>query len=213
MARDITTGFDDELDEVNKNPCILVKAEFDGGDLLLWSGYGSIDFNGDTYSGAGQLMSMSPVQETQELRANNVTFGLTGLDAAVIATGRTEDYSGRPITAWFGLRDSDGQVPTDDSGNIPLDSSGNAPTDSPGGLIADPYRIFSGEMDIIEFEYNGENSGGHIAAESELLNLRKKNERRLTPEDQKLEYPGDLGFDFVPTIQDRQITWGAGRTD
>jgi hypothetical protein len=34
--------------------------------------------------------------------------------------------------------------------------------------------------------------------------------RRYTQEDQQRDYPGDLGFQFVNSIQESQIFWGPG---
>ena len=33
-------------------------------------------------------------------------------------------------------------------------------------------------------------------------------ERRYTDEDQKNLYAGDVGCEFIPDLQDKQITWG-----
>ena len=53
MARDITSGFQTEIEAQSLNPLILGKAEFPGGDVNIWSGYGDIVYNSDTYSGKG----------------------------------------------------------------------------------------------------------------------------------------------------------------
>lgn len=185
MARDITSGFQTEIEADSINPCILVKAEFDSGDLLLWSGLGQIMFNGDTYNGAGQVLSISPVEETQALRANSVSFELSGVDPTIIALANTEQFQGRTITAWFGALDDT-------------------------GLVSDPYKMFSGLIDTMSSKSGREKATVVIVAESDLIDLRAKKERRYTPEDHKAEYPGDTFFDFVPGIQDRKITWGAG---
>ncbi len=52
MARDITSGFSQEISAQRLAPIVLAKAEFDSGDVNLWSGYGNIIWNGDTYLGA-----------------------------------------------------------------------------------------------------------------------------------------------------------------
>lgn len=188
MARDITTGFEAEIEASALKPCILVKAEFDSGDLRLWSGLTEITYNAEAYTGAGNLLSVSAVQETQDLKANNVNFGLSGIPSSLVSIALSEDYQGRRITAWFGvLNDS--------------------------GLISDPYKIFSGFMDVMSLSDGGETAEITLSAENELIELRDAKERRYTPEDQKIDYPNDKGFEFVPTIQDRIVTWGAGRTD
>lgn len=187
MARDITSGFQDEIDAQVLRPCLLVKGEFDGGDLNLWSGYGELSWGGDTYTGAGNLLNVTAVEESQELKANSVVFELDGLDAAIVSIALSEDYQGRPVTCWFAV----------------LDTS--------GAIIADPYKLFSGQMDVMEVTDDGEKAILKMSAESDLIDLRDAKERRYTPEDQKLYYPNDKGLDFVPKINDIELTWGAGR--
>lgn len=184
MARDITSGFQTEIEAQSLSPAILVKGEFDGGDVLVWSGYGDIIYNAETYSGAGTLLNISEVEETQKMQANGVTFSISGIPSSLVSLALSDNYQGKPITAWFAV----------------LDSSGS--------LIADPYQLFSGKMDVMEINDDGETAIITIRAENDLVDLRDARERRYTPEDQKTDYPNDLGFDFVPTIQEIEIQWG-----
>ena len=34
--------------------------------------------------------------------------------------------------------------------------------------------------------------------------------RRYTLEDQKLNFPNDKGLEFIPSLQNKDITWGRG---
>lgn len=188
MARDITSGFATELGNSNLNLIRLVKAEFDGGDLLLHSALRPLTFNAETYQGAGSLLNISDVEETQELRATGSVYELSGVPASLISTALGENYQGRAITSWFGLRNNSGE-------------------------ILHSHKDFSGKMDVMEIEDDGSTSRLAVSAESDAIDLRDSRERRYTPEDQKIEHPNDEGLDFVPKIQDRTITWGAGRKD
>jgi hypothetical protein len=40
-----------------------------------------------------------------------------------------------------------------------------------------------------------------------MIDLLRPKTRRYTGEDQKIDFPSDLGFDFVPELQDQQIIW------
>ena len=42
---------------------IAVKAEFDSGTIRLWSGLGDASIDSETYTGAGDLLSISNVEE------------------------------------------------------------------------------------------------------------------------------------------------------
>lgn len=189
MARDISSGFQTEIEAKELSPIILIKAEFDSGDLRFWTGYGEITFDSEVYTGSGDLVKMNRVEETQSLSANNVAFELSGVPSSLISIALTEDYQGRTVTAWFGALDNNGSI------------------------IADPYQIFSGFMDVMNIQDDGESATITVNSESELIVLKEAKERRYTPEDQKQDYPSDEGLDFVPLIQDIELTFGAGRTD
>lgn len=187
MARDIESGFITEVEAKQLSPIILVKGEFDSGDIRLWSGLGSITFNAESYSGAGNLLKITQIKETQVLQANGMQFTLSGIPSSIVSLALTENASGRKITAWFGvLNDS-------------------------GAIVSSPYVVFSGRTDQIELDADGLTGSVILSAESDLIDLTVVRERRYTPEDQKLYYPNDKGLDFVPIIQDVQLTWGVGR--
>ena len=44
--------------------------------------------------------------------------------------------------------------------------------------------------------------------ESRLIQLERPKNRRYTHEDNKKDLPGDLGFEFVTDLQDKEIIWG-----
>src|SRR4051812_5427365 len=83
--RDLSADMVTEVTAAQLRPLVLIKGEFDSGDLNLWSGIGTLSWNGDTYTGAGHLLSMSEVTENNLSDAQNTTFNLTGIDTAVLA--------------------------------------------------------------------------------------------------------------------------------
>ncbi len=185
MARDLTASVITEVTAITTEPVVLGKFEFDGGDLNLWTGIGNISFGGDVYTGAGDLVSVGTIVETQLVKAAGLTLGLSGIPSSIIAVALTENYQERPATLWLGF----------------LDSS--------KALISDPFIIFSGRMDVMEIDEKGELANIRISLENRLVDLERPKTRWYTPEDQKDEFPGDLFFDFVPTLNDgRQVIWG-----
>lgn len=186
MVRDLTAGMITEIDAKELRPLFLVKAEFTSGDVNFWTGHGEITYNSETYTGAGNLLDVSNLAETQELIANGVDVTLTGLPSSLVALALSEPYQGRPLTIWFGC------------------------LDGAGTLIADPYMIFKGLMDVMVIEDDAQTAKITVAAESSLIALRDSKERRYTDEDQKSEYPEDEGFAFVALSQDVTLSWGAG---
>ena len=170
-------------------PIYLVKAEFDSTppedrNLYLWSGFGDLTFNGKNYLGVGNLLSISAVDESTDLTATGASIVLSGIQSTLLAIARDEDYQGRPITIYLGA------------------------LDDTGDLIASPTVLFSGFMDVMTIAEAGETSTISVTAENKLIAFDRSYVRRYTAEDQKIDYPNDMGFEFVAKIADQEIIWG-----
>jgi hypothetical protein len=137
-----------------------------------------------TWQGAGSLGTISPMTESADVKANGVTIAFSGIPSADIARVLNEVRQGYPVKIWFGC----------------LDSAGN--------VIADPYQAFGGRMDVPAIDEGATTSTISISVENRLIDLQKPRERRYTHEDQQISYAGDLGFQYVPQIQDWNGTWG-----
>ena len=170
-------------------PIYLVKAEFDSTppedrNLYLWSGFGDLTFNSKNYLGVGNLLSISAVDESTDLTATGASIVLSGIQSTLLAIARDEDYQGRPITIYLGA------------------------LDDTGDLIASPTVLFSGFMDVMTIAEAGETSTISVTAENKLIAFDRSYVRRYTAEDQKIDYPNDMGFEFVAKIADQEIIWG-----
>ena len=180
----MTTGFQTEIEAAQLSPCLLVKATLDSGVLALWSGIGSVTYGGQTYTGAGKLLGISEIKETQNLEAVGINVSLSGIPSDLISIALTEPYQGRQIVVYFGVLDNSRALSV--------------------------IELFGGELDIIELRNDGQTGTITVKYESELIRLRDSINRFYTPEDQKVLYPNDKGLDYVPTLQDKEITWGQG---
>lgn len=189
MARTLDSGFQTEIEADQLRPVRFFKAEFDSGDLNFWTGNREITFNSESYLGSGDLIAIEKIEETDQLIANKVSIKVNGIPSSLVSLALSEPYQGRPVTIWDGALSSDGST------------------------IAGSVQIFKGFMDVMTITDTGEISVINIDAESELITLRNSKERKYTPEDQKAFFPNDKGLDFVPLIQDKELTFGQGRTD
>lgn len=187
MARDLSTGFEDGIQERVKNAAIFCELVLDDTALRLWTGIGLKAFGPESpqnlFTGAGAIMSFSEVRETQLVQAQGLNVSLSGLQSNLISVALSEDIQGRPFRMWWALLDNSGDV------------------------VAD-YLLFEGKADVFEIETSGDTATMRLSLETELIDLLKPRERNLTPEDQKRDYPSDLGLDFIPFIQDAEIVWG-----
>lgn len=187
MSRDLTAGMIAEVKADSLAPIFLVKAEFDSGDLCLWTGYGNLSYGGDTYTGAGTLLSISQIEETAGIEANGISVSLNGELQSLIAVALAENYQNRPLTIYFGAL--------------------NLTTKA---LISDPYKLFAGRMDVMEINNNANITTIGVNVESNLSILKNSRNRKYTPEDQKIDYATDTFFDTVASLQDAQVVWGKG---
>jgi len=180
MSRDITTEVLDALDDDVVYPFFAVDLAFSSGPLYMWSGYGDLVIGSKTYLGAGQLLSLSSVEETTEMEAMGASLTLSGIPSAFLALALTEPYQGRECRIYFGM------------------------TSDPSAYV----EIFSGELDQMNISEEGSTSSISVTAENVLIKLERPIVRRLTNEDQKSRYPTDRGLEFIAALQDKEIYWG-----
>jgi len=183
MARNLTSGMVTQVTADTLTPVLLFKFEFDSGALRLWTGAGEITYDSEVYTGSGRLLEMTTITETQSVKASGVNFRLSGVNGDLISLALTEDYNGRDANVWLGAIEN-------------------------GSLVTSPYLVFKGKMDVMEFDEGGEDSQITLSAENELISLQRARKRLYTPQDQAINYPNDKGFDFVVTLQDKELRWG-----
>ncbi len=187
MSRDnLTSGTSEELSAQQVNLVFFVEIEFSSGVINLWSGVGDISWDSKTWTGAGQLLMISPARETTGVTATGLTISLTGVDSAFLALALIEARQNKPVSCWFGFLDSSGVV------------------------ITDPYKFFTGLFNYIVVEEGGERATITVTAENDLIKLQQPRIRRYTDQDQQSEFDGDLGFIHVAALQEWNGYWGGG---
>ena len=184
MSRTITSGFRAQATGRHVKPVYLAQFFFDSETLRFWNGSGDFIYDGDTYTGAGHLLKFDEINETQKIEARGMNFSLSGIPSSLLAIALAEEYQDRNVTLDLAFLDADDVV------------------------IADPYRFFSGKADVMSITDGAETATISLTAESDIIALLRINERRRTPEDQKLTYPSDTFFDSVAALQSREILWG-----
>ena len=90
LSNDMTT----QVSASELAPIILASLSFST-PVHLWSGYGTITYNGTGYLGIGTLGTISPIEETTDIAARGISLQLSGVPTAQIAIALTENYQGR----------------------------------------------------------------------------------------------------------------------
>lgn len=188
MARALTAGMQSAINAQNMRPFFLMEAHFDSGHLYLWSGGGTLQYNGKSYIGTGSILSISPIKETKQMEANGIKITLSGLDQSIIQIAQNENYQDRPAYIYFGAFDTNWQI------------------------ILDPYLQYEGRMDVMPINKgSGEQTTKvSMTVENILVDLSNPVVWLQTPEDQAIYFPGDTGFDRVASLQNKDIKLGAG---
>jgi hypothetical protein len=165
-------------------PAIFVEANFTSGPIYVWSGIGTISWDGKDWLGLGSLGSISTIEEGSDIQAKGITLTLSGIDTSLLGGVLTEFQVGLPVLVYLGMFDADGD------------------------LIADPIVSWAGRTDQPTIEMDGTSATISINCENRLVEMNVSSERRYTNEDQRRDHPDDRGFEFVASIQEVVIYWG-----
>lgn len=181
MTRDINSNIVNALDDDVVLPFFTLDLLFDDPNkLYFWSGIGDLSLDGNTYTGAGELLSISELRESSDIAAYGATLTLTGIDNSLISLALDEPYQGRRAIVKFGIL-----------------SSG----------VRYASTVFVGEMDQMNIIMGPETSTIELDVESRLVDLQRPRLRRYTDADHKSRYPNDDAFEFVTRIQNESLEW------
>lgn len=187
MSRGLSPAMIAALADPNLRLGLFFEGQFPSGYLRLWSGIAPISWAGQTWTGAGSLIGMGPVEETSSVVATGSSVSLSGIPTDLVAACISDARQGQSGKIWLGL------------------------LTEAGAIVADPDLIFAGRLDVPTIIDDADTCTISISYESRLIDLNRPREFRYTDESQKLLFPGDRGFEYVTVIQDREITWGRTR--
>lgn len=182
--RNLTATIETEIGQVEVSPAILVEMSFDGGTVRLWSGVGTLSWDSKTWTGTGYMGGISVIEETAALEARGIDLRLSGIPPETLALALGETYQGRPARVWIAFMDTDGAV------------------------LDDPLGPFGYLMDTMDIQDGTDTATVTMHAENRLRILDAASNRRSTDEDQKIDYPSDLGYEYVASLQDKELRWG-----
>lgn len=213
MSRDISTTVRDALDDEVIYPFFAIEMLFDGDQVLrLWTGQGTLTYNGLDWYGTGNLLTFNTIEETSEIAAKGATVTLSGVPSEVISLALTEPYQGRKANIYFGMFTYVDQYSVDQyEPDLILDFSSDYYAVSQEGdayVMQTLTQIFSGYMDQMNIEEGSDTSTVTLTIENKLIDLEKPRTARFTSSWQKYIFPNDLGLDFVEDLQDKEIFWG-----
>ncbi len=179
MSRTIPSDLLTALTAKEVKPYFAVKFNLDDDPILLWTGFGDKDINNETYTGSGDLLTISGLDEVNDISAKTVNISLSGMTTEVVSMALQENYQRRECNIYFGT----------------LDTSA-------------PIEIFTGYLNKMTIEDSGETSTISVNVDSKLIRLERSVNWRYTDASHQSKNDGDDFFSYVTALQDVKISFG-----
>lgn len=168
----------------------MVSLDFSFGVERYWSGVHELTYQGEIYLPVGDAGRISPMESSAALRANGLQLSLTiphvdGKPLPKFQNVRPEQYKNRRAVVTIGFFD-------ETFTNV---------------IYALERRYF---MDVLTYQVSlREATTVTIAVESELMRGGKRSTKRLTDEQQRDDFPGDLAMQFLSYLESGvEARWG-----
>lgn len=182
--RELPAGMADAVQAGLVRPIMFIFGDFEGDPVRICTGQGAVTWQGETWHGMGEMLSLSSMTESTDSNSQTIAVKLT-FPAELLDPVAAGAFVDRASQFWLALVDDD-------------------------GAISDGWLLFSGRMDSDSVEDDGAMASVTIKVVSEIDDQLKPRVFRYTHEDQQTLYPGDgdLGFAYVAALQDINIQWG-----
>lgn len=180
----VPTAFNDD----STNIFYAVEFAFDSGIVRLWTGYGSITIEGDTYYGLGKCLGISSIEETSQMAVTGISIAVSGIagtetgDSDLITEALNEPVQGRRVICYLGTLNNQ--------------------------RVSSHYQIFEGLVNTLQVSDSGETSTISIRCDSRFAEFMRSSTIRYTDVEQGI-YGGD-GDDVledVAPLQTKKIDW------
>ena len=191
MARTIPSSLTSVLGNSEIEPYYAVDLGFPSGNLRLWTGFGNRTINSETFTGSGDIMRIDGLEEAADLSSRGTTLTFSGVPSNLVTYALTEEYQGYLAQVFWGIKS-----------------------------VTDVVEVFSGYMDKMTIQDDGDAATIQLTVESRLITLERANVRRYTQasHDSVIATEGysnttDTFFKWVTRLQDKQIAWGRSNVD
>lgn len=164
--------------------------EFAGGTTRLSTWNHNIDWGGYTWSGLGQLVSISAVEESRGLQSKALQFGLTAAQTSwiALAIGDAEECRGRRAKLYM------------------------CPLDEQFQMIDTPELCWQGIMDPPVASYDDDGSGQiTLNCETSAFGLRRRAPLRVNAAQLRKKYPTAGGLDYGVDLIANPAVWASKR--
>lgn len=173
-----------ELEKPVTRVIYFVEFQFSGGTQRISTFNQPIDWGGYTWSGLGQLVDISNVEEQEGTDPNAITINLISRsDWLAVAIGPVEEYRGLPALIYM------------------------APMDETFVLVGTPALAWRGAMDTVFIGISGKDGNVQIKCETAAYQFKRRPTYRLNAAQHKKVYPNDTGFDYLNNLIANPQLW------
>lgn len=175
--------------------CLLIELQFDsamGGTQRMTNYPIDITTGGYTWTGLGNIIGADDITSSIEAGSDQLTLSLSASSEMLAATiGNVEAYRGRAAKIYLQFMYPNRSVP-----------------------MLSPILIYSGFMNPVKTEFDGEDSDTGIAgaiklplSRSGMARSRNNNGLRLTNVQQQLRFAGDKGLEYMRDLIENPTVW------
>jgi len=206
MSRDLSTGVSDSLEQDVIYPFTAVELQFDGGNVVrLWTGVGTLVYGGNSWTGAGELLDISSIEETSDISAKGATVTLSGVPSSVLSLALSEPYQGRVGKIYLGLFSIGALEKENGTDYILLQNGDKILLEEQETSLTE---VFSGFMDRMTIDEQAESSTIGLSLENKLVTLERPRTARYSHEFQRTIDSTDKGLEYVESLQLKEFVWG-----
>lgn len=135
------------------------------------------------YTSSAHVLEIADVNETGELRVNELSLRLSGVEQTFVAALLGGDYLDRQVRIWRAV----------------IDAADNE--------VGTPFLYFDGRITSFDIEDTERSSDVVLNIASHWADFEKINNRKTNSNSQQLHFPGDKGFDYASKIV-KDLRWG-----
>jgi hypothetical protein len=162
----------------------MVKFEFDT-PVYVHTGFGNITYDGNTYTGVGNLGGITNARESEALGPMSLNMTLDGITSDYITEALDSGNLYDVVTVYEGYRADDGT------------------------LVDDPWIVWKGWFEYAAISLGTESSIA-VTCQHDLSELSEKKGDRYSDEDQQSKYSGDVGLEFTSSVMNTKLIWAGG---
>lgn len=177
-----------ELSKPHIYLAVLVELDFKTGVERYWTGNQELSHEGETYTPVAQLGNISPIESSEDFKANGIKLTLHGLPSTALRTAKhltASDYKARPARLIIALMSPNFQ-----------------------NVIHSMSKYYF--MDTVDYGIDPEiGITVEIQLETEVRYSSRQSIRRYSDQDQKIRHPNDKAFEYLSYINSGvEVKWG-----